>query len=65
MNLSVSCYPDQLEYVDQILGYASEKIKEFGERCEFSILYALSSRFNVAAVLIFTHHKRRITWLLY
>ena len=32
MNLSVSCYPDRLEYVDQILGFASEKIREFSER---------------------------------
>lgn len=31
MNLSVSCYPDRLEYVDQILGFASEKIKDFAE----------------------------------
>ncbi|TFK77803.1 hypothetical protein K466DRAFT_618306, partial [Polyporus arcularius HHB13444] len=28
-NLSLSCYPDRLEYVDQILGFAAEKIKEF------------------------------------
>ena len=33
MNLSVSCYPDRLEYVDQILGFASEKIKAFSDRC--------------------------------
>lgn len=32
MNLSVSCYPDRLEYVDQILSFASEKIKEFANR---------------------------------
>ncbi|KAI0762481.1 vacuolar protein sorting-associated protein 35 [Fomes fomentarius] len=30
-NLSLSCYPDRLEYVDQILGFAAEKIKEFTE----------------------------------
>ncbi|KAJ3819533.1 vacuolar protein sorting-associated protein 35 [Lentinula raphanica] len=28
-NLSLSCYPDRLEYVDQILAYAAEKIQEF------------------------------------
>ncbi|TBU56214.1 vacuolar protein sorting-associated protein 35 [Dichomitus squalens] len=28
-NLSLSCYPDRLEYVDQILGFAAEKITEF------------------------------------
>jgi vacuolar protein sorting-associated protein 35 len=31
-NLSLSCYPDRLEYVDQILGFAHDKIKEFSER---------------------------------
>ena len=31
-NLSLSCYPDRLEYVDQILGFAAEKIKEFTDR---------------------------------
>jgi hypothetical protein len=31
-NLSVSCYPDRLEYVDQILGFAAEKIKEYSEK---------------------------------
>ncbi|KAI0757552.1 vacuolar protein sorting-associated protein 35 [Daedaleopsis nitida] len=30
-NLSLSCYPDRLEYVDQILGFAAEKIKEFSD----------------------------------
>lgn len=28
-NLSLSCYPDRLEYVDQVLAFASEKIAEF------------------------------------
>ena len=31
-NLSLSCYPDRLEYVDQILGFAAEKIKDSAER---------------------------------
>ncbi|KZT42811.1 vacuolar protein sorting-associated protein 35 [Sistotremastrum suecicum HHB10207 ss-3] len=30
-NLSLSCYPDRLEYVDQILGFAQAKIKEFAD----------------------------------
>jgi vacuolar protein sorting-associated protein 35 len=30
-NLSLSCYPDRLEYVDQVLGFAQEKIKEFSD----------------------------------
>ena len=31
-NLSLSCYPDRLEYVDQVLGFAADKVKEFAER---------------------------------
>lgn len=31
-NLSLSCYPDRLEYVDQVLGFAHDKIKEFSAR---------------------------------
>jgi vacuolar protein sorting-associated protein 35 len=31
-NLSLSCYPDRLEYVDQVLGFARQKIKEFSDR---------------------------------
>jgi vacuolar protein sorting-associated protein 35 len=31
-NLSLSCYPDRLDYVDQILGFAHDKVKEFAER---------------------------------
>jgi vacuolar protein sorting-associated protein 35 len=28
-NLSLSCYPDRLEYVDQVLAFATDKINEF------------------------------------
>ncbi|KAL7414412.1 vacuolar protein sorting-associated protein 35 [Mrakia frigida] len=31
INLSLSCYPDQLEYVDQVLAFAKEKVQEFAE----------------------------------
>lgn len=31
INLSVSCYPDRLEYVDQILGFATDKTREHSE----------------------------------
>ncbi|KAG6830850.1 hypothetical protein H0H87_006910 [Tephrocybe sp. NHM501043] len=31
-NLSLSCYPDRLEYVDQVLGFTADKIQEFKER---------------------------------
>jgi vacuolar protein sorting-associated protein 35 len=31
-NLSVSCYPDRLEYVDQVLAFAHDKTQEFAQR---------------------------------
>ncbi|EPQ61153.1 vacuolar protein sorting-associated protein 35 [Gloeophyllum trabeum ATCC 11539] len=48
-NLSVSCYPDRLEYVDQVLGYAQEKIKEFADSPD---LHAPQTITNLAALLI-------------
>ncbi|KAH9982074.1 vacuolar protein sorting-associated protein 35 [Lactifluus volemus] len=30
-NLSLSCYPDRLEYVDKVLGFSRDKIKEFAD----------------------------------
>ncbi|KAI0005311.1 vacuolar protein sorting-associated protein 35 [Russula compacta] len=30
-NLSLSCYPDRLEYVDKVLGFARDKVKEFSD----------------------------------
>ncbi|KAI0248063.1 vacuolar protein sorting-associated protein 35 [Lactifluus subvellereus] len=30
-NLSLSCYPDRLEYVDKVLGFARDKVKEFAD----------------------------------
>lgn len=48
-NLSVSCYPDRLEYVDQVLGFAAEKIKEFKESPD---LHAQQTTVNLAALLV-------------
>jgi len=31
INLSLSCYPDRLEYVDQILSFAQGKVNEFAQ----------------------------------
>ena len=31
-NLSLSCYPDRLEYVDKVLGFGRDKVKEFADR---------------------------------
>ncbi|KAG0703492.1 vacuolar protein sorting-associated protein 35 [Suillus ampliporus] len=48
-NLSLSCYPDRLEYVDQILGFAHDKIKEFSESPD---LHAPQTAANLAALLV-------------
>ncbi|KIJ60581.1 hypothetical protein HYDPIDRAFT_117124 [Hydnomerulius pinastri MD-312] len=48
-NLSLSCYPDRLEYVDQILGFAHEKIKEFSDSPD---LHAPQTASNLAALLV-------------
>ncbi|EIN13275.1 vacuolar protein sorting-associated protein 35 [Punctularia strigosozonata HHB-11173 SS5] len=47
-NLSVSCYPDRLEYVDQILGFAHDKIKEFQDSPD---LHSAPTISNLAALL--------------
>ncbi|KAI0825328.1 vacuolar protein sorting-associated protein 35 [Trametes gibbosa] len=48
-NLSVSCYPDRLEYVDQILGFAAEKIKEFTDSPD---LHSQQTTANLQALLV-------------
>ncbi|KAI0641093.1 vacuolar protein sorting-associated protein 35 [Trametes meyenii] len=48
-NLSLSCYPDQLEYVDQILGFAAEKIKEFTDSPD---LHSPQTTANLQALLV-------------
>ena len=48
-NLSVSCYPDRLEYVDQILGFAAEKIMEFKDSPD---LHSPQTTSNLAALLV-------------
>ncbi|KAF8439372.1 vacuolar protein sorting-associated protein 35 [Boletus edulis BED1] len=47
-NLSLSCYPDRLEYVDQILGFAHTKIKEYADSSD---LHAPQTAANLAALL--------------
>ncbi|EKM83350.1 hypothetical protein AGABI1DRAFT_65850 [Agaricus bisporus var. burnettii JB137-S8] len=48
-NLSVSCYPDRLEYVDQILGFTAEKIKEYSDNPD---LHAQQTSSNLQALLV-------------
>ncbi|KAM6497809.1 Vacuolar protein sorting-associated protein 35 [Amanita muscaria] len=48
-NLSLSCYPDKLNYVDQILAFAANKIQEFGDSPD---LHAQQTTSNLAALLL-------------
>ncbi|KAF7359483.1 Vacuolar protein sorting-associated protein 35 [Mycena sanguinolenta] len=48
-NLSLSCYPDRLEYVDQVLGFAADKLKEYSESPD---LHAPQTTSNLAALLV-------------
>ncbi|CAK5279545.1 unnamed protein product, partial [Mycena citricolor] len=48
-NLSLSCYPDRLEYVDQILSYAGEKIREYTDSPD---LHTAQTSSNLAALLV-------------
>ncbi|KAF9261927.1 vacuolar protein sorting-associated protein 35 [Marasmius fiardii PR-910] len=48
-NLSLSCYPDRLEYVDQVLAYTAEKVKEFADSPD---LHAQQTTSNLAALLV-------------
>ncbi|KDQ53008.1 hypothetical protein JAAARDRAFT_162246 [Jaapia argillacea MUCL 33604] len=48
-NLSLSCYPDRLEYVDQILGFAHDKIREFADSPD---LHAPPTITNLASLLV-------------
>ncbi|KZT68818.1 vacuolar protein sorting-associated protein 35 [Daedalea quercina L-15889] len=47
-NLSLSCYPDRLEYVDQVLGFAHDKIKEFADSPD---LHSPQTVANLASLL--------------
>ncbi|KAL4244147.1 Vacuolar protein sorting-associated protein 35 [Abortiporus biennis] len=48
-NLSLSCYPDRLEYVDQVLGFAHDKIKEYTTSPD---LHAQQTTANLASLLL-------------
>ncbi|KZT09009.1 vacuolar protein sorting-associated protein 35 [Laetiporus sulphureus 93-53] len=47
-NLSLSCYPDRLEYVDQVLAYAHDKIKDFTDSPD---LHSPQTIANLASLL--------------
>lgn len=48
-NLSLSCYPDRLEYVDQILSYATVKLRDFQQSPD---LHAPQTTANLLALLL-------------
>ncbi|KAL0068033.1 retromer complex subunit Vps35 [Marasmius tenuissimus] len=48
-NLSLSCYPDRLEYVDQVLAYTAEKVKEYSDNPD---LHAQQTTSNLSALLV-------------
>jgi vacuolar protein sorting-associated protein 35 len=48
-NLSLSCYPDRLEYVDQVLGFVHGKLKEYADRLVLPIaIHGLDSPFSTS-----------------
>ncbi|KAH9048801.1 vacuolar protein sorting-associated protein 35 [Lactarius hengduanensis] len=48
-NLSLSCYPDRLEYVDKVLGFARDKIKEFTDSPD---LHSQQTTSHLASLLL-------------
>lgn len=63
-NLSVSCYPDRLEYVDQILGFAAEKIREYAEKWVLLTKHTILELMCVA-VQIYMLNRQQQTFQLY
>lgn len=49
INLSLSCYPDQLEYVDQVLAFAQSKVTEYSNSAD---LYTPTTTSNLLALLL-------------
>lgn len=49
INLSLSCYPEKLDYVDQILAYAKDKVLENTESPD---LHSKSTEANLLALLL-------------
>lgn len=48
-NLSLSCYPDKLEYVDQVLAFAREKVVEFEQSPD---LHSPATTTNLSSLLL-------------
>lgn len=62
INLSLSCYPEKLEYVDQILAFAKDKVLEFANLPD---LHSKSTEANLLSLLLapIQHYNSVITLL--
>lgn len=49
VNLALNIYPDRLEYVDQVLGFASEKTREFTDSAD---LHSAATQSNMLNLLL-------------
>ncbi|KAG2205825.1 hypothetical protein INT47_004008 [Mucor saturninus] len=62
INLSLSCYPEKLDYVDQILAYAKDKVLEFSDSPD---LHSKATEANLLALLLapIQHYSSILTLL--
>lgn len=62
INLSLSCYPEKLDYVDQILAYAKDKVVEFSDSPD---LHSKTTESNLLALLLapIQHYSSVLTLL--
>ncbi|OBZ91942.1 Vacuolar protein sorting-associated protein 35 [Choanephora cucurbitarum] len=62
INLSLSCYPEKLDYVDQIFAYAKDKVLEYSESPD---LHAKATEANLASLLLAPiQHYSSVLYLL-
>ncbi|CAO3655175.1 unnamed protein product [Mucor hiemalis] len=62
INLSLSCYPEKLDYVDQILAYAKDKVLEFTDSPDF---HSKVTEANLLALLLAPiQHYSSVMYLL-
>ncbi|RCH82511.1 Vacuolar protein sorting-associated protein 35, partial [Rhizopus stolonifer] len=62
INLSLSCYPEKLDYVDQILAYAKDKVLEYSDSPD---LHSKATEANLLALLLAPiQHYSSVLYLL-
>lgn len=62
INLSLSCYPEKLDYVDQILAFARDKVVEFSDSAD---LHTKETESNLLSLLLApTQHYSSVLYLL-